>query len=359
MNSGRTLRQLPIALVVMTAGIGIAQSATTGRVFPYVGYLEENGFPVDGERDIKINLYASSGAGTACQTRYFDAVTVANGRFKVDVEDVVDNCLIGGELYAGVAVGPVGGTLTDLTTGEGTGRVMIGAVPFAAASPKAATLLVEQDADIGGGLAVAGDATFEKTLTAGGAVSAARFAWGTSGLYGDHGGSIELGGSGTPYIDFHNDTTTDFDARIRLTGDDVLRVEGASLEVANRGITANGDVDAGGNRLRGKMLGTATASLSPNATYSASSDGFVSVYISLIDDSNTRCGTNARASGSVGGTPIVAASVSAHCANVDYPNIWDGFTMPVRSGETYRVDYVANGAAGLNPIAIRWTPLGN
>ena len=38
----------------------------------------------------------------------------------------------------------------------------------------------------------------------------------------------ELGGSGTPYIDFSNDMTTDYDARIVLTGDNTLDVKGVN-----------------------------------------------------------------------------------------------------------------------------------
>ena len=44
----------------------------------------------------------------------------------------------------------------------------------------------------------------------------------------DQGSSIELGGSGTPYIDFSNDMTTDYDARIVLTGDNTLDVKGVN-----------------------------------------------------------------------------------------------------------------------------------
>jgi hypothetical protein len=45
----RLVRQAPWALLALVGGIALAQS-TTGRTFPYVGYLEEDGFPVDGDR---------------------------------------------------------------------------------------------------------------------------------------------------------------------------------------------------------------------------------------------------------------------------------------------------------------------
>ena len=36
-------------------------------------------------------------------------------------------------------------------------------------------------------------------------------------------------GGGVPYLDWSNDDTIDFDARLQLTGDDVLTLDGASL----------------------------------------------------------------------------------------------------------------------------------
>ena len=58
-------------------------------------------------------------------------------------------------------------------------------------------------------------------------------------LSSDQGSSIELGGlnagggPGTPYIDFHNDmvggAAGNFDARIILTGDNTLEIQGADL----------------------------------------------------------------------------------------------------------------------------------
>lgn len=58
--------------------------------------------------------------------------------------------------------------------------------------------------------------------------------WGTyrGRLIGDQGASIELGGRGTPYIDFSNDMYSDYDMRIILTGDDELTITGGRLRVA-------------------------------------------------------------------------------------------------------------------------------
>lgn len=52
-------------------------------------------------------------------------------------------------------------------------------------------------------------------------------------LVADQGSSIELGGSGTPYIDFHNDmvTTNDYDMRIILRSDNDLVIEGGAVGI--------------------------------------------------------------------------------------------------------------------------------
>jgi hypothetical protein len=76
--------------------------------------------------------------------------------------------------------------------------------------------------------------------------------WGTSRgfLTTDQGASIELGGSGTPYIDFINDGATDYDVRISLPGDDALAIEGGNLGIGTTAPTERLDTD-GTARLRG------------------------------------------------------------------------------------------------------------
>jgi hypothetical protein len=252
MKTQQLFRHAPWLVVLLIGGIAIAQSADEGRVFPYVGYLEEDGFPVEGLRVVRVNLFESEGAGTACQTYTFSDVSVASGRFQVELTDVPDSCLIDGELFADVAVGGTVGTLVDLSTGVGSGRVRVGAVPFAAASPKAATLLVEEGlevkgsavidgaVDVGGNLDVVGD------LTADSVDSLGPVFWSNSSLTGDSGGSMELGNSGTPYIDFHNKTTGDYDARLILTGNDAVQLNGASFAVTNGNLSASGTVTGQG-----------------------------------------------------------------------------------------------------------------
>jgi len=45
-------------------------------------------------------------------------------------------------------------------------------------------------------------------------------------LKADQGSSIELGGSGTPHIDFFNNMSSNYNARIILAGDNELRIDG-------------------------------------------------------------------------------------------------------------------------------------
>ena len=57
--------------------------------------------------------------------------------------------------------------------------------------------------------------------------------WGTKRgiLSVDQGASIELGGTGKPYIDFSNDATTDYDMRIQLTSNDALSIQGGRVGI--------------------------------------------------------------------------------------------------------------------------------
>lgn len=62
--------------------------------------------------------------------------------------------------------------------------------------------------------------------------------WGTypnsrGKLAADQGSSIELGGSGTPYIDFSNDMASDYDFRLILKGNDDFWISGGQTTFAN------------------------------------------------------------------------------------------------------------------------------
>jgi hypothetical protein len=57
--------------------------------------------------------------------------------------------------------------------------------------------------------------------------------WGSTGsmLRTDQGGSIELRGTGVPYVDFSNDGSSDYDARMILQADDILMVDGVNVGI--------------------------------------------------------------------------------------------------------------------------------
>jgi hypothetical protein len=366
MKTQKLLRQTPWLLLILVGGIAIAQSATTGRVFPYVGYLEEDGFPVDGSRDVRINLFSSEGAGTACQTQDFDDVLISSGRFQVDLIDVFDNCLVTGELFADIAVGPDFGSLVDLSTGVGSGRVQIGSVPFAAASPKAATLLVEDD------LVVLGN-TSTPTLDVTSNTTAALDVTGNTRT-----GSLTVTGNATAagtallsngghagYAGFsHVNNTTGTEYALLQSADGSATFMNAAPGGALYFRTGNtdrmtlssaGNLNVTGRVTAANMFGT-PAAYNANQTYTAGTDGFVTVFIGVVD-TGFRCGTYAYAYGTTESVVTSGAAVNAHCSAVDYPNVTDGFTMPVRRGQSWRVDYAAFGA-GLHPIAVRFVPLG-
>ncbi len=68
--------------------------------------------------------------------------------------------------------------------------------------------------------------------------------WGSRGtLSRDQGASIELGGTGKPYIDFSNDDTSDYDMRIQLTGNDALSIQGGRVGIGTSTPQAKLDVD--------------------------------------------------------------------------------------------------------------------
>ena len=98
--------------------------------------------------------------------------------------------------------------------------------------------------------------------------SSGNVSWSNGGvLRNDQGGSIELGDKGTPYLDFSNDPSSDYDARLILLGDDALSISGTRLGIDNHSpqakLDVNGDIATRGggqigsnnNNLAGVGLG--------------------------------------------------------------------------------------------------------
>jgi hypothetical protein len=81
--------------------------------------------------------------------------------------------------------------------------------------------------------------------------------------------SIELRGTGTPYIDFAKDAaTTDFHARIRLTATDKLAIEGANVGIGTTDPGSNKLKVAGNTYLDGTLTATGNTSIGASASLS-------------------------------------------------------------------------------------------
>jgi hypothetical protein len=161
---------LALLAFVAIGGIAIAQTANEGRRFPYVGYLEEDGFAVTGTREMRVSLHTAPTGGTACMVYNFtaaEAVEVNEGRFQVELTEVPDVCLTQGTIYASITIDPLGDDIT-LQDKDGIDRVVIGAVPFAAASPELSTFIVPSDAEVLGSVLVPNNT--EAALGSGGSV---------------------------------------------------------------------------------------------------------------------------------------------------------------------------------------------
>ncbi len=72
-------------------------------------------------------------------------------------------------------------------------------------------------------------------------------AWGSSGasLSTDEGAAVELRGTGTPYFDFSNDASIDYDMRIQLLGDDAIGILGGNVGIGTT--TPTNKLDINGN----------------------------------------------------------------------------------------------------------------
>lgn len=159
----------PLIATIVVGGVAIAQTIdNASRVFPYAGYLEVDGTPVDGSVDMTVGLYPQVSGGTACDTISISDVQVAAGRFQVLLEDISTSCLSGDPLYIELAVAAPGETPVTLGTANGT-RQIVGAVPFAAGGAPAGEFFAEalrtERLDVlSGGASVAGGASIEGGL---------------------------------------------------------------------------------------------------------------------------------------------------------------------------------------------------
>jgi hypothetical protein len=287
-------------------------------------------------------------------------VPVNAGRFQVELQDVPDACLVGGELYADIAVGPVDGTLTDLSTGVGSGRVLVGAVPFAAASPRAATLLVESDADIGGNLDVVGGVTTGAAVGVTGDVSASgAINAGTGVNLAKVGNTSRVGfaaQSNDPgeMIHYENNNTGELwlsssdDWDTNATNDRIVFGEYSSGTEKHAFDAAGNARHEGSLSVGGHVFGTYEGR-SVNANHVAASDGLVIAHLAGAVN-----GARGYLNGLVNGTLV--ARESSHYYTTSDTHVNDAsMTFPVRRGDTYRVDYSCTSGictVGVNFVAV-------
>jgi len=248
-----------LALVLVC---GNATGAPLGTAFTYQGALEEGGAPANGIFDLQLHLYAVAFGGTPLQTLLKEDVPVSDGVFTVELDFGEDEVNDGDELWLGIEVSEANaGVFTPLSP-----RQHLTAAPYALFARQAGGLATKGGAWMHTG--VLGSTWFAQPGNSmahrfgvepfGGAPGSAKFVvdnqgrvgigtfnpiaeldvkgkivWGNSlaQLSTDQGASIELRGTGSPYIDFSNDTGTDFDMRIGLSGDNSLTIEGGNVGI--------------------------------------------------------------------------------------------------------------------------------
>ncbi len=175
---------------VTAAGPG---EATT--LFPYAGYLEENGQPVNAMVDLQFSLYTQAVDGTAAWTEEQLAEPVMGGRFSTALgrnEDLARTLVQNNGLYLEVGVRPMGSTDPYMVLGT---RQRLLSVPYAARGVEADNAATADFATTAG-VAETIDAQPSYTLTASGIEREALTALAADG----NGMNVALGAGGTTVI---------------------------------------------------------------------------------------------------------------------------------------------------------------
>lgn len=121
---------LPLfALLIIGTGLAIAADTGDDHAFSYVGYLEDDGAPVNTPRAMQFRLFKGESGGTDCQTLSYTSVDVDSGTFSVMLSDISDTCVDTGRLFVEVSVADANET-DYVAIG---GRTRITSLPFAAA----------------------------------------------------------------------------------------------------------------------------------------------------------------------------------------------------------------------------------
>lgn len=197
------------------------------RLIPYAGVLEDGGNPVSSSVEMTFFLVGNvaDDLGDALWQEN-QTVVVSSGRFAVALGGetaIPDSVFNRTELYAGVAISDV----------ELAGRQRITTMPYAITAANAenftvrSTLTVDGAANLNNGLDVDGLAAFNDEIVVDGDASFSRGVDFPGGGRFGNSGDLEVGGDSSPTIDIKNDANEDFDARLALINNDLLRVQGA------------------------------------------------------------------------------------------------------------------------------------
>ncbi len=218
---------LVVAAIATWGASARAQEASVPRVIHYEGYLVQGTGPVTNQALSMTFTLHNCSMGNC--TNYVvpptpQSVNVSGGQFAVDldVSSASANWIYDSPsgVYLGVSID--GAALN--------GRQKIQPVPYAVRSSEGYDFNVKRD------LTVANNATCSQLNVQNA---------GSPGI------ELRSTAGGTPFVDFSNDSGTDFDARIRLTGNDELSLEGATLKTAAINV-ASGTVSVqGANVLAG------------------------------------------------------------------------------------------------------------
>ncbi len=180
----------------------------------------------------------------------------------------------------------------------------------------------------------------------------------------DNGINLNHSGSGDPMIRLQVGGSTKFTMGIDNSDADKFKIGGGSVSTATKmTITQTGNVGIGTENPTANLQVSGTAKVfgpwetkSHGVNYQAATDGFVIAGLIINSGSGD---ANAMLKGFTDSNPVPVAIRGLACVRKYYPatqNNQESFTMPVRKGDYWRVEYTyIEGSISYN---VEWLPLG-
>ena len=169
--------------------------------------------------------------------------------------------------------------------------------------------------------------------------------WGSAGavLQTDQGASMELRGTGTPYLDFSNDAATDRDMRLQLTGNDSLLIEGGNVGIGNPSPVSELDVNGTVNATAYLGDGSGLSGVDTSATNE------------LQDLGSTVSGTNRTITITDGADTTISVADNDNSPNNEIQNLTNSSsdtsrTINISGGTGTTIDVADNDNSDLNEI---------